>query len=191
MDILQPIRIPYSPAFTTATAMAAVVSVESKKLLIRLVLRSGRTFERSQDRLELPSGERVGRRPKHEIDIRAVCANGHAAGSPCGLSERKAFTLAVSAQNASVRLSGAHGGDFNHFPEDPEFADIIQRAEQAIEGGVCPERISQGSSGSYFVKDSKGVRTEKQRAHGPKTFDVENRNSQSGPKRKQISFLKL
>uniref|UniRef100_A0A8K9XXZ2 Phosphatidylinositol 4-kinase type 2 n=1 Tax=Oncorhynchus mykiss TaxID=8022 RepID=A0A8K9XXZ2_ONCMY len=45
---------------------------------------------------------------------------------------------------------------FNHFPGDPEFGDIIQRAEQAIEGGVFPERISQGSSGSYFVKDSKG-----------------------------------
>lgn len=58
----------------------------------------------------------------------------------------------------SVRLSGTHTGDFNHFPEDPLFADVIQRAEQAIESGVCPERISQGSSGSYFVKDSKGVR---------------------------------
>uniref|UniRef100_A0A3B3CNZ5 Phosphatidylinositol 4-kinase type 2 n=1 Tax=Oryzias melastigma TaxID=30732 RepID=A0A3B3CNZ5_ORYME len=51
---------------------------------------------------------------------------------------------------------GTHTGDFNHFPEDPLFADVIQRAEQAIESGVCPERISQGSSGSYFVKDSKG-----------------------------------
>uniref|UniRef100_A0A673BA12 Phosphatidylinositol 4-kinase type 2 n=1 Tax=Sphaeramia orbicularis TaxID=375764 RepID=A0A673BA12_9TELE len=49
-----------------------------------------------------------------------------------------------------------HGGDFNHFPDDPEFADIIQRAEHAIENGVFPERISQGSSGSYFVKDPKG-----------------------------------
>uniref|UniRef100_A0A674AP50 Phosphatidylinositol 4-kinase type 2 n=1 Tax=Salmo trutta TaxID=8032 RepID=A0A674AP50_SALTR len=52
--------------------------------------------------------------------------------------------------------SGNSSGDFNHFPGDPEFGDIIQRAEQAIEGGVFPERISQGSSGSYFVKDSKG-----------------------------------
>lgn len=53
---------------------------------------------------------------------------------------------------------GINNGDINHFPDDPEFADIIQRAEQAIEGGVFPERISQGSSGSYFVKDPKGVR---------------------------------
>uniref|UniRef100_A0A8K9WYZ1 Phosphatidylinositol 4-kinase type 2 n=1 Tax=Oncorhynchus mykiss TaxID=8022 RepID=A0A8K9WYZ1_ONCMY len=56
----------------------------------------------------------------------------------------------------SLLHSGNSSGDFNHFPGDPEFGDIIQRAEQAIEGGVFPERISQGSSGSYFVKDSKG-----------------------------------
>lgn len=43
----------------------------------------------------------------------------------------------------------------NTFLEDPEFADIVLKAEQAIEIGVFPERISQGSSGSYFVKDSK------------------------------------
>jgi hypothetical protein len=47
----------------------------------------------------------------------------------------------------------------NTFLEDPEFADIVLKAEQAIEIGVFPERISQGSSGSYFVKDSKRVRT--------------------------------
>ena len=49
--------------------------------------------------------------------------------------------------------------EINTFSEDPEFADIVLRAEQAIETGILPERISQGSSGSYFVKDSKRVRT--------------------------------
>ncbi|NXD06480.1 P4K2B kinase, partial [Nothocercus nigrocapillus] len=49
-----------------------------------------------------------------------------------------------------------HAVDMNIFLDDPEFAEIIQRAEQAIECGVFPERISQGSSGSYFVKDPKG-----------------------------------
>ncbi|XP_055494109.1 phosphatidylinositol 4-kinase type 2-beta [Leucoraja erinacea] len=48
------------------------------------------------------------------------------------------------------------GAEFNHFPEDPEFADIVLIAEQAIESGIYPQRISQGSSGSYFVKDAKG-----------------------------------
>uniref|UniRef100_A0A2K6NXM6 Phosphatidylinositol 4-kinase type 2 n=1 Tax=Rhinopithecus roxellana TaxID=61622 RepID=A0A2K6NXM6_RHIRO len=45
--------------------------------------------------------------------------------------------------------------EMNAFLDDPEFADIILRAEQAIEVGIFPERISQGSSGSYFVKDPK------------------------------------
>ncbi|KAM5158726.1 phosphatidylinositol 4-kinase type 2-beta isoform 2-T2 [Callospermophilus lateralis] len=45
--------------------------------------------------------------------------------------------------------------EMNAFLDDPEFADIILRAEQAIELGVFPQRISQGSSGSYFVKDPK------------------------------------
>lgn len=48
----------------------------------------------------------------------------------------------------------------NEFPEDPEFRDIIRKAERAIEEGIYPERIYQGSSGSYFVKDSHGVRRE-------------------------------
>lgn len=45
-------------------------------------------------------------------------------------------------------------GDFtNAFPEDPEFNQIIQYVEVAFEGEIYPERIVQGSSGSYFVKD--------------------------------------
>lgn len=47
----------------------------------------------------------------------------------------------------------------NEFPEDPEFREIIRKAERAIEEGIYPERIYQGSSGSYFVKDSQGVRS--------------------------------
>lgn len=40
----------------------------------------------------------------------------------------------------------------NYFPEDPEFSAVIKDAEVAIESGMLPDRISQGSSGSYFVK---------------------------------------
>ncbi|KAI6069618.1 Phosphatidylinositol 4-kinase type 2 [Aix galericulata] len=57
------------------------------------------------------------------------------------------------------RRAAGHAGhavDMNTFLDDPEFAEIILRAEQAIECGVFPERISQGSSGSYFAKDPKG-----------------------------------
>lgn len=46
----------------------------------------------------------------------------------------------------------------NNFEDDPEFAGIIHEAELAIEDGIYPARISQGSSGSYFVFDSTGQR---------------------------------
>ncbi|XP_062376127.1 phosphatidylinositol 4-kinase type 2-alpha-like [Sardina pilchardus] len=46
--------------------------------------------------------------------------------------------------------------DRNEFNDDPEFREIVRKAERAIEEGIFPERISQGSSGSYFVKDVHG-----------------------------------
>lgn len=42
----------------------------------------------------------------------------------------------------------------NYFEDDPEFTKVIREAEIAIEEGIYPVRISQGSSGSYFVFDS-------------------------------------
>ncbi|KAM7155593.1 phosphatidylinositol 4-kinase type 2-beta [Molossus nigricans] len=54
-----------------------------------------------------------------------------------------------------VERSRFRGSALNTFLDDPEFAAIVLKAEQAIKFGVFPERISQGSSGSYFVKDPK------------------------------------
>lgn len=44
----------------------------------------------------------------------------------------------------------------NMFPDDPEFSEIVKQAEIAIDNGIYPERIYQGSSGSYFVKNPSG-----------------------------------
>jgi phosphatidylinositol 4-kinase type 2 len=41
--------------------------------------------------------------------------------------------------------------------DDPDFASVVNDAIQAIEHGIFPERIVQGSSGSYFVKNRNGV----------------------------------
>lgn len=43
------------------------------------------------------------------------------------------------------------------FIDDPDFSYVIKQAEIAIDNSVFPERIYQGSSGSYFVKDTNGV----------------------------------
>lgn len=42
--------------------------------------------------------------------------------------------------------------------DDPFFDDLIRQAEAAIDCGILPERIYQGSSGSYFVKNVINVR---------------------------------
>ncbi|XP_075946786.1 phosphatidylinositol 4-kinase type 2-beta [Anarhichas minor] len=82
------------------------------------------------------------------------CSAG-SSSSPRGVGEKR-NRHSSSSDKDTLASPGTGSGDFNHFPDDPEFADIIQRAEQAIENGAFPERISQGSSGSYFVKDPKG-----------------------------------
>ena len=43
--------------------------------------------------------------------------------------------------------------NLNRFPDDPEFMGLVQDAQNAIELGILPELISQGSSGSYFVRN--------------------------------------
>lgn len=43
------------------------------------------------------------------------------------------------------------------FLDDPTFSELVLQAEIAVDNGIFPERISQGSSGSYFVKNPAGV----------------------------------
>jgi phosphatidylinositol 4-kinase type 2 len=42
------------------------------------------------------------------------------------------------------------------FLDDQQFSELVSQAEAAIEAGVYPTRIYQGSSGSYFVKNPEG-----------------------------------
>lgn len=43
------------------------------------------------------------------------------------------------------------------FSDDPHFSDLVYQAEIAIDAGIYPDRIYQGSSGSYFVKNPANV----------------------------------
>jgi len=45
----------------------------------------------------------------------------------------------------------------NYDAEDRQFVTVFCDAERAIDHGIYPQRIRQGSSGSYFVKNSLGV----------------------------------
>jgi hypothetical protein len=45
----------------------------------------------------------------------------------------------------------------NNFENDPEFNEKIKQVEFAIDHNVLPQRIYEGSSGSYFCKNSEFV----------------------------------
>ncbi|KAM9142411.1 phosphatidylinositol 4-kinase type 2-beta isoform 2-T2 [Pangshura tecta] len=77
-----------------------------------------------------------------------------------GASATRRSRRTSASWDREARIAAGNVGstaEMNLFLDDPEFAEIVLRTEQAIECGVFPERISQGSSGSYFVKDPKGV----------------------------------
>ncbi len=45
----------------------------------------------------------------------------------------------------------------NNFESDPEFNEHVKQVEQAIDSGILPQRIYEGSSGSYFAKNPQNV----------------------------------
>lgn len=58
-------------------------------------------------------------------------------------------------------MSGDESDDFvqlsvNNFEDDPEFNDYLKQVEFAIDHNVMPQRIYEGSSGSYFAKNTDG-----------------------------------
>ncbi|XP_076992642.1 phosphatidylinositol 4-kinase type 2-beta isoform X3 [Tamandua tetradactyla] len=104
-------------------------------------------------RLVEVSGEENAASPHTAGDEELLLSSGDASLSP-------SWNLNVSGDSHAGRdrlLRSVIGGtsEMNAFSDDLEFADVILKAEQAIEFGVFPERIPQGSSGSYFVKDPK------------------------------------
>lgn len=68
---------------------------------------------------------------------------------PYSSKGRKETTRLVSRDSACEYV--------NEFKDEPEYAEIVREAEIAIDNGVYPEMIYQGSSGSYFVKNCSGV----------------------------------
>lgn len=70
-----------------------------------------------------------------------------------------AFESALDSPGLSRESQPLLGGldvSYNQFPDDPAFSDLVWQVEVAIDNGIFPERIPQGSSGSYFVKNSSG-----------------------------------
>lgn len=62
-----------------------------------------------------------------------------------------------SRENQPLLRSRMDNDFLNSFPDDPQFTATIREAEIAIDNSILPERIYQGSSGSYFVRNSGGT----------------------------------
>ena len=58
----------------------------------------------------------------------------------------------ATAETLVSEITGAQGGRMTKI----EFDDVVESVKVAIELGVHPKMISQGSSGSYFARDSEG-----------------------------------
>lgn len=97
--------------------------------------------------------------PGHDRERQPLLDRARGAAAQCQTQTVVAQAQALAAQAAAAAHAAQAHRERNEFPEDPEFEAVVRQAELAIERGFFPERIYQGSSGSYFVKDPQGVRT--------------------------------
>lgn len=96
----------------------------------------------------------------HRTDSYQECSRpNHGPRSPTGSGGRGS---GAGAKESSPLLGPKHEhetGFWNSFPDDPRFEELVRQTEDAIEHNVFPQRIYQGSSGSYFAKSREGVST--------------------------------
>lgn len=94
--------------------------------------------------------------PGHDRERQPLLDRARGAAAQCQTQTVAAQAQALAAQAAAAAHAAQAHRERNEFPEDPEFEAVVRQAELAIERCIFPERIYQGSSGSYFVKDPQG-----------------------------------
>ncbi|XP_059516981.1 phosphatidylinositol 4-kinase type 2-alpha isoform X2 [Myotis daubentonii] len=94
--------------------------------------------------------------PGHDRERQPLLDRARGAAAQGQAQTVAAQAQALAAQAAAAAHAAQAHRERNEFPEDPEFEAVVRQAEVAIERCIFPERIYQGSSGSYFVKDPQG-----------------------------------
>ena len=130
--------------------------------------------------------------PGHDRERQPLLDRARGAAAQCQTQTVAAQAQALAAQAAAAAHAAQAHRERNEFPEDPEFEAVVRQAELAIERCIFPERIYQGSSGSYFVKDPQGVRAgwgPRPRASGrvglPGEFEASHSHREKGAERLQ------
>jgi len=91
--------------------------------------------------------------PLPDVALLTDCVALASCSPPRSPADRERMPLLVHAGDSHPE----NAADYNNFPDDVEYSNLLNEAEQAIEHGISPLRISRGSSGSYFVKNRDGV----------------------------------
>ena len=78
-------------------------------------------------------------------------------GSRIGAEDNEFLMASAASERRPLLSQNSETEVINEFP-DPAFTAVVRSVETAIEACILPERIVQGSSGSYFAKNKDKVR---------------------------------
>uniref|UniRef100_G1DG31 Phosphatidylinositol 4-kinase type 2 n=1 Tax=Capra hircus TaxID=9925 RepID=G1DG31_CAPHI len=94
--------------------------------------------------------------PGHDRERQPLLDRARGAAAQGQTQTVAAQAQALAAQAAAAAHAAQAHREREEVPEDPEFEAVVRQAELAIERGIFPEGIYQGSSGRHFVKDPQG-----------------------------------
>ena len=113
---------------------------------------------------DIVPGDELHRSGSSQVDESGVTSSGSLRTNAAGAALMAPAVVTPTNENTPLLLrSDSHFRvgiiSGNYDADDREFGKIFSDAEQSIDLGIYPQRISQGSSGSYFIKNSDGVGT--------------------------------
>ena len=122
--------------------------LKSKNVLVNLATPEEQGIRESEEEERLLEEEQHMSSPSHQ-NARGSSSNNHYAVYPSNSEQSPLLSKCTDSDSDSPFV--------NTIENDPEFSKVIRSTEEAIYMGILPERIYQGSSGSYFVKDKNKV----------------------------------
>ena len=122
--------------------------LKSKNVLVNLATPEEQGIRESEEEERLLVEDQHMSSPSHQ-NSRGSSSNNHYAVYPTNSEQSPLLSKCTDSDSDSPFV--------NNIENDPEFSKVIRSTEEAIYMGILPERIYQGSSGSYFVKDKNKV----------------------------------
>ncbi|XP_066927002.1 phosphatidylinositol 4-kinase type 2-alpha-like [Clytia hemisphaerica] len=122
--------------------------VKSKNVLVNLATPEEQAAREREEEEKLVNNQILEEEPMsspYRQNSRNSSSNNHYAVYPSNSEQSPLLSKCTDSDSDSPFV--------NNIENDPDFSKVIRSTEEAIYMGILPERIYQGSSGSYFVKD--------------------------------------